>query len=566
MGYKREEFYHPDFDFMTLIAPEYTQLIKTNLNRHMKGEEVEPYEYGLITKNGERLDAIITTKLIKYDGKDSILGTITDITERKKAQAALAESEQRFRKFFENEPEYCYMVSPQGTILEVNAAALNALGYSREEIVDKPIATIYAPESYERMLQLFGQWQKTGEVRNEEMVIITRNGDRRNVLLSAAQVLDEAGNALHTVSIQRDITERKRAQEALHESEVTARALLNATTDAVLLIDKKGFIIDVNDRMSEWLGHTPKDLIGTVIYNHIPDEIAEQRKTKAFEAARTSLPVRFEDQREGRWLENNVYPILDSHGEASRFAIYSRDITERKQAEEKLRDYQEQLKSLASQLTLAEERERRQIATELHDEISQSLFISKMKLEALEKSTPDKKYNDTLDEINTSLGRIIAAMRSLTFDLSSPILYEFGFEEAVAEWLNEQVEKKHGIATDLEDDGLPKQMDNDIRVILFRNVRESLINVVKHSRAKKVKVSIQKVGKQIRISVEDDGVGFDSARAESMITKKEAFGLFSIRERLEHLGGNLDIKSSPGRGCRITITSPLKREDIREGK
>jgi PAS domain S-box-containing protein len=566
MGYKREEFYHPDFDFMTLIAPEFRQLIKTNFGRHMKGEEIEPYEYGLITKNGERLNAIITTKLIKYDGVDSILGTITDITERKKAQAALAESEQRFRKFFENEPEYCYMVSPQGTILEVNAAALNALGYSREEIVDKPIATIYAPESHERMRQLFGQWQKAGEVRNEEMVIITRNGDRRNVLLSAAQVLGEGGKALHTVSIQRDITERKRAQEALHESELTARALLNATTDAVLLIDKEGLIIDVNDRMSEWLGHARKDLIGTIIYDHLPSEIAEHRKAKGYEIVRTSRPISFEDQREGRWLENSVYPILDSHGEASRFAIYSRDITERKQAEEKLLDYQEQLKSLASELTLAEERERRQIATELHDEISQSLFISKMKLEALDKSAPDKKFNDTLDEINTSLGRIIAAMRSLTFDLSSPILYEFGFEEAVAEWLNEQVEKKYGMATELEDDGLPKQLDDDIRVILFRNVRELLINVVKHSRAKKVKVSIQKVGNRIRISVEDDGVGFDSARAESLITKKEAFGLFSIRERLEHLGGNLQIKSSPGCGCRITITSPLKREDIREDK
>ena len=565
MGYKREEFYHPEFDFMTLIAPEYTQLIKTNFSRHMKGKEINPYEYGLITKNGERLDTIITTKLIKYDGEDSILGTITDITERKKAQAALAESEQRFRKFFENEPEYCYMVSPQGTILEVNAAALNALGYSREEIVGKPIATIYALESYERMRQLFGQWQKAGEVRNEEMVIITRNGDRRNVLLSAAQVLDETGKALHTVSIQRDITERKRAQEALHESEVTARALLNATTDAVLLIDKEGLIIDVNDRMSEWLGHARKDLIGTIIYDHLPAEIAEQRKAKGYEIVRTGRPISFEDQREGRWLENSVYPILDSHGEASRFAIYSRDITERKQAEEKLLDYQEQLKSLASELTLAEERERRQIATELHDEISQSLFISKMKLEALDKSAPDKKYDDTLDEINTSLGRIIAAMRSLTFDLSSPILYEFGFEEAVAEWLNEQVEKKHGIASELEDDGLPKQMDDDIRVILFRNVRELLINVVKHSRAKKVKVSIQKVDSRIRISVEDDGVGFDSVRAESLITKKEAFGLFSIQERLEHLGGNLQIESSPGCGCRITITSPLKREDIREG-
>ena len=100
-------------------------------------------------------------------------------------------------------------------------------------------------------------------------------------------------------------------------------------------------------------------------------------------------------------------------------------------------------------------------------------------------------------------------------------------------------------------------MDDDIRVQLFRNVRELLINVVKHARAKKIKVSIQKIDSQIHISVEDDGIGFDSAKAESVITDKKAFGLFSIRERLEHLGGNLDIESAPGCVARITIVSPL---------
>jgi len=157
-------------------------------------------------------------------------------------------------------------------------------------------------------------------------------------------------------------------------------------------------------------------------------------------------------------------------------------------------------------------------------------------------------------------------MRSLTFDLSSPILYEFGFEEAVAEWLNERVEIKYGIATEFEDDGLPKPLDDDIRVLLFRNVRELLINVVKHAHASKVKVTIGKVGGQIRVSVEDDGLGFEPAKVKSMVTNKEAFGLFSIRERLEHFGGRLEIKSAPDCGCRVTITSPLKREDINKDK
>ena len=234
------------------------------------------------------------------------------------------------------------------------------------------------------------------------------------------------------------------------------------------------------------------------------------------------------------------------------------DITERKKAEQELLDDQAQLKSLASQLTLAEERERRRIASELHDQISQSLVISKMKLEALCKSGYGKELDKALDEVCNSLGQTIADTRSLTFDLSPPILYELGFEAAVAEWLTGQIRDKHGIKTEFEDDGQPKPLDDDIRVLLFRNVRELLINVVKHANAQNVKVSIRKVGKQIRVSVEDDGVGFDPAKVASMAAKRAEFGLFSIRERLEESGGHLEIESELSHGSRITMFAPLK--------
>jgi signal transduction histidine kinase len=129
---------------------------------------------------------------------------------------------------------------------------------------------------------------------------------------------------------------------------------------------------------------------------------------------------------------------------------------------------------------------------------------------------------------------------------------------AVAEWFAEEIRDKHGIATQFEDDGRPKPLDDDIRVLLFRNVRELLINVVKHAHAHKVKVAIRKVGKKIQVSVEDDGVGFDPAEAASSAAKRAEFGLFSIRQRLEQLGGHLRIDSEPGRGCKVTMAAPLK--------
>jgi len=119
-----------------------------------------------------------------------------EMAEREKIEAALAESEQRFRKFFENEPEYCYMVSPQGNILEANSAALSSLGYERQELVGRPIRTIYATECHQGVDQLLGNWDETDEVRDREMTVITRDGDQRTVLLSASRVLDGNGEAL----------------------------------------------------------------------------------------------------------------------------------------------------------------------------------------------------------------------------------------------------------------------------------------------------------------------------------------------------------------------------------
>jgi signal transduction histidine kinase len=232
---------------------------------------------------------------------------------------------------------------------------------------------------------------------------------------------------------------------------------------------------------------------------------------------------------------------------------------ERKREEERTREYQAQLKSLASQLTLAEERERRRLATKLHDRISQALVVSKIKLDALRKLGRSRKSDKALEDICNSIGQTIQDTRTLTFDLSSPVLYELGFETAVSEWLTDQIQKKHGITVEFEDDGEPKPLDDDVRILLFRDVRELLTNVVKHAQTKKVKVSIRKVGSEIHISVEDEGWGFDTKKVAATAVRKGGFGLFSIRERLGQLGGHLEIESGPGCGCKVTMMAPLKK-------
>jgi PAS domain S-box-containing protein len=135
-----------------------------------------------------------------------------DITDRKQAEKAVRASEAKFRQFFKEVPDYCYIVSLEGKILDVNSAALAALGYQREELVRQPLAKIYAPESQARMKQLFAQWKQTGLIVNEEMVIVSAHGERRTVILNVGAERDQNGNIVHSTSVQTDITERKRAE------------------------------------------------------------------------------------------------------------------------------------------------------------------------------------------------------------------------------------------------------------------------------------------------------------------------------------------------------------------
>ena len=235
--------------------------------------------------------------------------------------------------------------------------------------------------------------------------------------------------------------------------------------------------------------------------------------------------------------------------------LLNREIEERIRSENKLLEQQEKLRSLSSELLLTEERERRRIATEVHDRIGQTLAVARIKLGEVQQALASNEAAKTLDEIRQYIEQTIQDTRSLTFELSPPVLYELGLEAALA-WLATQIREKHHIRINVKDDGQSKPLEVSCRVVLFQATRELLFNVVKHARAQSAEVSIEKDNDTIRIKVEDDGVGFDTAELEATESGSTGFGLFSIRERLNPLGGNLEIKSEPGAGSRFTIALP----------
>jgi signal transduction histidine kinase len=230
---------------------------------------------------------------------------------------------------------------------------------------------------------------------------------------------------------------------------------------------------------------------------------------------------------------------------------------ERTKAERAMKDYQLQLRTLASQLSMAEQHERMKIATQLHDSVTQNLAMSKMKLSAIRQLPLPDDIAREIDELRRLLEKTIQSTRSLSFDLSPPVLQDLGLEAAL-EWLAEKMEQEHSITVQLEDDGTEKPLEENLRNLLFIMARELLINVVKHANTNDAKVSIWREGNLIEIEVQDNGSGFELSTNALEAHNAAGFGLFSIRERLRHFGGRLAIQSAPGSGTRVRLTAPLK--------
>ncbi|MFC1782984.1 sensor histidine kinase, partial [Planctomycetota bacterium] len=228
------------------------------------------------------------------------------------------------------------------------------------------------------------------------------------------------------------------------------------------------------------------------------------------------------------------------------------------ESQEQISDYEAELRSLASELSLAEEREKHRIAVELHDHFGQELALFRLRLDDMKNASLSADLTEQLDRLSARLKQTIKSLRSLTFDLSSSTLFELGFEKAVTEWLSERIEQEQGIATEFSSEGQWESLDENISVILFQTVRELLVNVVKHARASLVKVSIMNNGEEIRVVVQDNGVGFNP-NEEGVKTKTSGgLGLFSIRERMGYLGGKIEFESQRNQGSRISLILPLK--------
>jgi PAS domain S-box-containing protein len=547
------------------VHPEDRGLVWSRHRDRLKGQKLpEQYEFRGIRKNGSVCWLEIHASRIEYQGKPAIQAAYIDVTERKRAEEALRESEEKYRELFENAGEAIIAMDLEGNITGANKL-VEEYGYLSEQLIGKSNFDFIAEQHKAKAIKEFERVIHGDLIRGESEVLTPKGSI---IVEYRDNPIRRQGQIVGMQTILTNITKRKQAEAELRASRDYLEGLTNSMWDAV-------FSVKMPERVIEWvndsyklIGYESQECIGRTTEFIYPDKSEfidfGNKLKKAIEAGEDILHAeQLLRRKNGETFPAEITTtIFREKGQVTRITSIVRDVTGRKDAEKRLLDYQEQLKSLASQLTLTEEQERRRIATELHDNITQSLAMSKLKLDLMldSKSSSATDFDEVLNETSKNIEQIMQEVRTLTFDLSSSVLYELGFESAVAEWLTERIQKEHYIATEFEDDGQPKPLDDDTRTVLFRDVRELLTNVVKHAQAKNVKVSIRKVGSRIHVSVEDDGRGFDPERAAAAAAKNGVFGLFSIRERLKQLGGNIEIESASGHGTRVTLVAPLKNE------
>ena len=363
----------------------------------------------------------------------------------------------------------------------------------------------------------------------------------------------ELGSTVEHLSAE--MAERKQAE---HERD----RILDLSYDLICIAGMDGYFKYVNPAWEKILGYSQDELLARPFLDFIhPDDNArtdaEMEKLGAGHAT-----IDFEN----RYIHKNgsirhVSWVATPLPEEKEIYCIGRDITARKEAEERLQEYQQRLKALASQLTITEEKERRVIAADLHDHVGHSLALARMQLNTLLETKSEMERNILVKDISNILLKALQDTRSLIFELSSPSINEIGLAAAISEWLEDHIEKRHGLKTEFIDDiddKHNKAMDENVRALLFRNVRELLTNVVKHARANTVRVHLTDDANGVTIVIEDDGVGFDPEAIKTRKGKTGGFGLFSIQERMADLGGAFEIVSEPGKGCKVIMTAPLK--------
>jgi PAS domain S-box-containing protein len=500
-----------------------------------------------------------------------------DITWRKRAEEELSKREREFRMLADNVPAYFLYMDKDLRIRFANKRHEELFDINTEQTVGMHMKDLIGNETFECFESYLETALSGREVSFEVNLPHFPGGPRWTEGNIIPDVIN--GETVGLFALANDITDRKRAEEKLKDSEERYRTFVTQITEGIwrcelekpcptdlpeeeqaVHILEHSVMAECNDTLAHLYGFSEaKELTGEHINAFVQSEpeIIESLCDFVRSNYRIAHVETKEQDREGhqKHFSNSRVGIVEGN-HLVRVWGTTRDITEMKRAEEEVLTSRERLRALTMQLSAVEEQERRRFATYLHDQIGQSLAVVQMRLGTLSAASNLQASAQNIQGARNLLDEIIENTRTLTFDLSPPVLYELGLGAAV-EWIGEKISKEHGLGFEFQDDGRAKPMKADIAALLFRGARELLINVAKHARASSVKATVGRDDGSVFVTIQDDGVGFDTSLLDPRADENQ-FGLFSIRERMNYIGGRLEIHSEPDRGTHSTLIVPYQ--------
>jgi PAS domain S-box-containing protein len=478
----------------------------------------------------------------------------------KRSEKSLLESEKQYRFLIQNIPSIVYKGYRDWSVEFFDRKIELLTGYDVDEFHTGRIkwSDIIDKEDLETARESFIQALKTDRSYVREYRIKSKVGNIHWIQERGQIVCDNKDKITYVNGVFFDITERKEAEEALIESEEMARVLLNASTDAVVLLDRQGIILDVNSTCAQRFHMRADEMQGTCIWDLFQPVFNVQRKANVNQVFESGKPIRIIDESQGIWNDNQIYPVCDARGEITRVAVFARDITDQKRTEE-------HISALTQQLMKAHENERQMISRELHDRIGQDLSMLKIGFDTLfdDYSEPHHGIKERISALTKILHGSIMAVRDLAYDLRPPSLDQLGLARTIFQYC-EDFSEKTGLSVDFNSAGMDDlKLDFDTEINLYRLVQEGLININKHADARQATIRLVATYPNIILRIEDDGKGFNVKDRLVAVSNEKRMGLRSMGERVGLLEGKMRIQSRPTEGTKIFIEVPYKKENDR---
>jgi PAS domain S-box-containing protein len=486
-----------------------------------------------------------------------------EIFMRQSAEKALRESEERYRSLYHNTPAMLHSIDTNGCLVSVSDYWVEVMGYDREAVIGRKLtdfftvsSRLYAEET------VFPEFFKTGFCKDIPYQFVKKNDDVIDILLSAISDRDVEGKPVRSLAVSIDVTERKRAEEALRQAQDELRryskdlerqvskrtqeisSILKYTPAVVYIKDKEGRYILVNSRFEELFAVNNEDVQGQTDHDLFPTDFADQFRYNDRQVLSESHSLQVEErvpQLDGMHTYLSVkFPVYDETGATSGICGISTDITAVKKA-------QEQLRRLSGSIMDSQEKERTAIARELHDELGQLLTALRMDSVWMRNrlKNRDSKAADRALTMCKLIDKTIEDVRSMAIRLRPDVLDTLGLVDAL-EWYTTDFEKRTGITCFFEHRDVPSIKDT-VATAAYRITQEALTNVARHADSTRVDVALSAEKNMFTLSVTDDGRGFNLQE----LTESEGLGVAGMRERASIVGGTLEVQSQALKGTRV---------------